>query len=546
MSDFYQPGQHPDADQLNAFAEDALSAHEREQTLAHLAGCADCRLIVSLALPPVDDVPQPHPVAERRPWFSWLYGWNVAWLAGAGLAALIFLTVHVRNSGRDAKLAGGAPTQTAEVHPTAPPPVPPPAPALEPPVMNAVPAAVMKAPPPPVPRVAASSETLKAPADGAEISNQQIANLPLDGRRFIAQPQQQQQQAQQQDGALHGSVFGGLAGAGVGGPIARGNQSPFAQGKALNGSDKDVAQAAAAAPALAMPAPAASPQPPVLNAQAQQPPASAAKPVPRTNDMVTVNAGGMEMGTTNSSASTTLDTEAVVSLPRLPSHLGIASTITHGDQVLALDTAGTLFVSTNGGRQWKRVAAQWPGRAVKVELASLSAPAKQPSSFFLDGNDSGSALSTLSTKSLAGASVSGVVTDTSGAIVPAVSLTITDTRTGVARTTTSDRNGHYAVGGLTPDAYRVDASAPGFYTQRTTITLAAAQQSVVNLSLHAGSVNATVEVNAAPPMMDTKEEKRTRKLANAAHLSEPSAVFAITTDGGEIWTSADGKNWTRK
>ena len=56
----------------------------------------------------------------------------------------------------------------------------------------------------------------------------------------------------------------------------------------------------------------------------------------------------------------------VGSLSRIPSHLAIASTITHGNQMLALDTAGTLFFSTDG-QHWKRVAAQWPGRAVRVD-----------------------------------------------------------------------------------------------------------------------------------------------------------------------------------
>jgi hypothetical protein len=217
-----------------------------------------------------------------------------------------------------------------------------------------------------------------------------------------------------------------------------------------------------------------------------------------------------------------------------------------GSQMLALDTAGTLFLSTDGSRHWKKVAAQWPGRAVKVELAALAVPAKQPSNFLLDSADSGPALSTFGLKPMPGASVAGIITDTSGAVVPGVSLKITDTRTGVVRMTTSDRNGHYAAGGLTPDAYQVDASAPGFETQRTTIMLAATQQSVVNLSLRAGATSVTAEVSAAAPMMDTTDEKKKLKVAKAATLSERPAVFAITTDGGEIWTSADGKSWKRK
>src|ERR1700693_126548 len=48
---------HPDADLLAAFAEQALSATERDGVLQHLALCGDCREVVALSLPPADRVP---------------------------------------------------------------------------------------------------------------------------------------------------------------------------------------------------------------------------------------------------------------------------------------------------------------------------------------------------------------------------------------------------------------------------------------------------------------------------------------------------------
>src|SRR5260370_7647290 len=45
---------HPDADLLTAFAEQALSATERDGLLQHLALCGDCREVVAVALPPAD------------------------------------------------------------------------------------------------------------------------------------------------------------------------------------------------------------------------------------------------------------------------------------------------------------------------------------------------------------------------------------------------------------------------------------------------------------------------------------------------------------
>ncbi len=50
---------HPDADVLTAFAEQALSATERDGVLEHLARCGDCRELIALALPAADLVATP-------------------------------------------------------------------------------------------------------------------------------------------------------------------------------------------------------------------------------------------------------------------------------------------------------------------------------------------------------------------------------------------------------------------------------------------------------------------------------------------------------
>src|SRR5271169_2083219 len=50
---------HPDADVLTAFAEQALSATERDGVLEHLACCGDCRELIALALAAADIVAAP-------------------------------------------------------------------------------------------------------------------------------------------------------------------------------------------------------------------------------------------------------------------------------------------------------------------------------------------------------------------------------------------------------------------------------------------------------------------------------------------------------
>jgi len=64
-----QPGVHPDPDLLTAFAEKSLSDRERAHVLQHLAECAGCREVLSLAMPGIEPALAPGP--ERSNWLSW-------------------------------------------------------------------------------------------------------------------------------------------------------------------------------------------------------------------------------------------------------------------------------------------------------------------------------------------------------------------------------------------------------------------------------------------------------------------------------------------
>jgi hypothetical protein len=149
MSELFQSGQHPDADQLSAFIERALPAHEQEETLAHLAICPHCRSIVALSMPPADPLPQPHPEPARRRWPA---GWMIVWPAGAALAALILAGVYMRNGLVIEKHV--PPTQTAQSIPPAPLKEAPPPPTVK-----------LQAPRSAVPQAAPVPETTSQAAD---------------------------------------------------------------------------------------------------------------------------------------------------------------------------------------------------------------------------------------------------------------------------------------------------------------------------------------------------------------------------------------------
>jgi hypothetical protein len=74
MSEFIQPGLHPDPDTLNSFIEGMLPEHERLQCLTHLAECPSCREVVYLAQDPLESEPlSVVPAIEKVPfWKRWL------------------------------------------------------------------------------------------------------------------------------------------------------------------------------------------------------------------------------------------------------------------------------------------------------------------------------------------------------------------------------------------------------------------------------------------------------------------------------------------
>src|SRR2546428_5215169 len=87
------------------------------------------------------------------------------------------------------------------------------------------------------------------------------------------------------------------------------------------------------------------------------------------------------------------------------------------------------------------------------------------------------------------ATILGVVKDTSGALVPGVSITVKHTETGLTRTATSSESGDYNVPLLPVGAYEITTAMPGFKQQvRSGINLIVGQQAVINLTLEVGAI----------------------------------------------------------
>ena len=102
------------------------------------------------------------------------------------------------------------------------------------------------------------------------------------------------------------------------------------------------------------------------------------------------------------------------------------------------------------------------------------------------------------------ATILGVVRDSSGAVVPGATLTVTNTETGFFRTTNSGNDGSYRFPALPVGSYEVRTEHAGFQSAvRSGLRLTVGQEAVVNFTVEVGAVTQTIAVTAEAPLVNT-------------------------------------------
>ena len=100
--------------------------------------------------------------------------------------------------------------------------------------------------------------------------------------------------------------------------------------------------------------------------------------------------------------------------------------------------------------------------------------------------------------------ISGRVTDPTGAVIPGATVQIQNIETGFSRNVQTDDGGRYEARNLPVGSYSITAQQAGFRTEvRRGITLTVASAIVVNLELSVGAVAETVEVTAEAPAIES-------------------------------------------
>ena len=143
----------------------------------------------------------------------------------------------------------------------------------------------------------------------------------------------------------------------------------------------------------------------------------------------------------------------------------------------------------------------------------------------------------------------GTITDPSGAVVQDVKVTITDTSTGVTRTTNTNDAGHYVFVNVTPGKYNLVASKKGFSNMTTSLEAQVGSSTTANLSLRIGGESVTVEVQAAANQLQTLNSTigntvTSNALENLPTLGRDTSSFVtlqpgVSPDGSAAGTVVD-------
>src|SRR5947199_1748965 len=140
------------------------------------------------------------------------------------------------------------------------------------------------------------------------------------------------------------------------------------------------------------------------------------------------------------------------------------------------------------------------------------------------------------------AQMSGTVRDQSGAVLPGVEVTATQTETGVVRTTVTNETGSYSLPNLPLGPYRLEAALAGF---RTFVQMGMVLQVNANLAINpvlgVGQVSEQVEVQANAALVETRNAGVGQVIENQRILELPlngrSVTDLITLAGGAVQTA---------
>jgi hypothetical protein len=170
---------------------------------------------------------------------------------------------------------------------------------------------------------------------------------------------------------------------------------------------------------------------------------------------------------------------------------------------------------------YRRQVSEWALRAVCISLLAFTALAQSERG-----------------------TITGVVHDSSGAIVPGASVAIVNRSTNVSLTATTNEAGEYTMPSLPPGTYNVKVVKQGFRTSETSgLTLDAAQTVRADIALEVGVATQTVEVIASAVQLQTDDARFSTVLQNKMVNDLPMVVGGTVRTPFDLASAApDAKN----
>jgi hypothetical protein len=125
----------------------------------------------------------------------------------------------------------------------------------------------------------------------------------------------------------------------------------------------------------------------------------------------------------------------------------------------------------------------------------------------------------------------GVITDSSGAVVPGATVTLKSAETGETRTVTANAQGQYRFPLLKPGDFVITAASKGLKSNINKITVQVGQEAEVNISMNAQGTNTIIEVTSEAALVQAEN-------ANLETNFNQKQVMDLPMAGGDITTLA--------
>ncbi|HEY6307314.1 MAG TPA: carboxypeptidase regulatory-like domain-containing protein, partial [Candidatus Angelobacter sp.] len=137
-------------------------------------------------------------------------------------------------------------------------------------------------------------------------------------------------------------------------------------------------------------------------------------------------------------------------------------------------------------------------------------------------------------QSVTAGDIAGVVSDTSGAVLPRATVTVKSDATGATEKTTTNGEGFYRFALLQPAVYTVTVDAAGFKTTSRKVAVTVGQVVTANMQMSVGAETITVEVTAPALQVESADVSTAFSNVQIAQLPNPGndlSAIAQTAPG---------------